>query len=346
MLTERRSPVAHRRDLSAIAYGFMASQALFAALTVDLFSHLAAGPRTAGELSASTGIAPNRVRTLLQALAALGLLVADGPRYANAPACQRYLVRGAPGDFGDYFRLQIARQIYPAMLHLSDGLTGAGRAFDALGGLLAEPEQARTFTDAQHAGSLGAARVLAGRIDLGPARSLLDVGGGSGAFSIALCQRNPALRATILDFPSVTDIADGYRRDAGLTDRIDLQPGDAVVATWPPDQDIVLLSYLLSALGADEIDVVLGKAYACLRPGGLLVVHDFMLDDDHAGPMLAALWFLQYVAYRPDAESFSAAELTDRLRGHGFADPTSETLIPEITKVTMTIRPPDPQRAP
>jgi Methylase involved in ubiquinone/menaquinone biosynthesis len=143
----------------------------------------------------------------------------------------------------------------------------------------------------------------------------------------------PGLRATVLDFPTVVDIAREYRDEAGLTDRIALLAGDAVHTAWPPDQDVVVLSYLLSTIGAAEIDVVLAKARACLRPGGLIVVHDFMLDDDRPGPALAALWFLQYVAYRRDGVSFSAGRLGDRLRDHGFAAPTCEVLIPDITKV-------------
>ena len=154
------------------------------------------------------------MQTLLQALAGLGLLVPDGSGYQNAPACRRYLVRGAPGDFGDYFRLQVAGQIYPALVHLDAGLAGTGAAFDTLGGLLAEPAQARTFIEAQHAGSRVAAQVLAGHLELAHARTLLDVGGGSGAFSIALCERNPQLRATVLDFPAVIDIARTYRQAA------------------------------------------------------------------------------------------------------------------------------------
>lgn len=247
-------------------------------------------------------------------------------------------MRGAPAAFGDYFRLQIAHQIYPALLHLDEGLAGTGAAFDTLGALLSQPAQARTFSDAQHAGSLAAARALAGRLDLGAAGALLDVGGGSGAFAIALCERNPRLRATILDFPAVIDIAREYRRDAGLSDRIALLAGDAVQRSWPPGQDVVLLSYLLSALGDGEIDIVLAKAHACLAPGGLLVVHDFMLDDDRPGPVLAALWFLQYVAYRADGVSFSAADLADRLRDHGFAPSSCEVLIPGITKVATSRR--------
>ncbi|HZG89913.1 MAG TPA: methyltransferase [Pseudonocardia sp.] len=332
--------ITERTALSGIAYGFIASKALFAALELDLFTLLADGPAGAAELAARTGVAENRMRTLLHALAALGLLVPVAGGYANAPAAQRWLVRGVPGAVGEYYRLQIGRQIYPALTHLDAGLAGTGGAFATLTGLLSDPAQARTFTEAQHAGSLGAARVLAGRLDgeLAGTPRLLDVGGGSGAFAIAFAERAPGLRATVLDLPEVVEVARGYRAAAGLTDRIDLLAADAVRDPWPPDQDVVLLSYLLSAVGDAEIDVVLDRARGCLRPGGLLVVHDFMLDDGPSGaaapgPVAAALWFLHYLAYHPDTVSFCAAELTDRLRGHGFGDATAEVLIPGITSV-------------
>ncbi len=316
----------------------MASKALFAALELGVFTHLADGPLTAAELADATAVAPNRLRTLLHALAGLGLVVPDAGRYANAPACQRYLVRGAVADFGEYFRLQLGRQIYPALTHLDAGIAGTGAAFDTLGGLMADAAEARTFTAAQHAGSLAAARVLADRVPLGDATRLLDVGAGSGAFSIALCARNPGLRATVLDFPAVVAVAREYRDAAGLTDRIELAHGDAARCAWPQGQDVVLMSYLLSALAEDEIDGVLARANACLRPGGLLVVHDFMLDDAGPGPTATALWFLQYLAYRSDSVSFSAADLAVRLRSAGFAPGPDEVLIPDITRVVLATK--------
>jgi hypothetical protein len=91
----------------------------------------------------------------------------------------------------------------------------------------------------------------------------------------------------------------------------------------------------LSALGDGEIDVVLDKAWASSAPGGLLIVHDFMLDDGAPGPALAALWFLQS-AFRSDAVSFSADTLTGRLRDHGFLPAPSEVPIPEITKTILS----------
>ena len=329
------APATDPRRLSDIAYGFMASKALFAALELNLFTELAKGPRTCRELSASTGVAENRLQTLLHALTGLGLTVADQGCYTNAPAPQRWLVHGAPEDVGDYFRVQVAGQIYPALLHLDAGIAGTGAAFDTLRGLLSDPREAHTFIAAQHVGSLGAARALARRLPIRGAHRMLDVGGGSGAFSIALCERNPELRSTVLDLPAVADLARSYCGEAALGARIDVVAGDAVTCSWPGEQDIVLMSYLLSALGDGEVDLVLARALDSLRTGGLLVLHDFMLDDGGPGPALAALWFLQYVAYRSDAVSFSAAALRRRLRGHGFLPTITEVLIPGITKVVL-----------
>ncbi|HEY0813432.1 MAG TPA: methyltransferase [Pseudonocardia sp.] len=324
-----------RRDIAEIAYGFIASKALFAALEIGVFTALADGPCTPAELAAVLAVAPHRMSTLLRALAALGLVVEDGDGFANGPAAARHLVRGAHGDIGEYYRLQIGRQIYPALIHLDAGIAGKGSAFDGFADLMSRTDEATTFTVAQHTGSLGAARTLAERLPLPGACRLLDVGGGSGAFSIAFCRANPDLLATLLDFPEVLDIARGCRDAEGLEARIELRAGDATQERWPGEQDVVLMSYLVSALSETEVDEVLGAAHRSLRRGGLLVVHDFMLDDGRPGPVAAALWFLQYLAWRPEALSFTTAELGDRLKRAGFAPAPAAVLIPETTKYVV-----------
>lgn len=334
-------PIADVRDISRIAYGFMASKALFSALNLDLFGHLADGPLTVESLVEKAGVAPNRPRTMLAALTAVGLVVRDGDAYRNAPASERYLVRSAPAYFGDHYRFQIDRQIYPALLHLDAGLAGdtAHLAFDSLAGLTGDPAGADAFTRGQHAGSMGAALMLAKKLDLGAAGSLPDVGGGSGAFSIAMCQRAPALRAVVLDFPNVIAVAERFVTEAKLRDRIAFLHGDAIGTPWPGDQDMVLMSYLLSAVAEPSIPLLFQKAWEALRPGGRLLIHDFMLDDDETGPALAALWFLHYLAGRVDGISFSAASLAPQFEARGFDDIFDQVVIPEITKLVVCTKP-------
>ena len=320
------------RDISRIGYGFMASQALFAALNLDIFGRLAAGPKDLDALEREVGVASHRLIALLSACVGLGLLGKDGPRYVNAPAATTYLVRTAPMYFGDYFRFQIARQIYPTLQHLEKAL--GGERVDFYGGIQG-PEQARAFGIAQHSGSLGPAHVVAGLVDLGGCRTLLDVGGGSGAFSIVLCRRHPELRATIVDFPSVQPIAEELIGNAGLADRIQFVASDALTGPWPAGQDAVLMSYLLSAVAAQRVGDLLTRARRSLRPGGRLLVHDFMLDDDRSGPPTAALWLLNAVTIDPDVASLTPGWLTEEVVRAGFAEPNVRNVIAGITRLLV-----------
>jgi 2-hydroxy-4-(methylsulfanyl)butanoate S-methyltransferase len=331
------SPLTDVREISRLAYGFMASKALFAALDQDLFSRLSGHEKTLSELSVDTAVAPNRLNALLAALTALGLLVRSGGSYANSPAAERYLVRGVPNYFGDYYRLQIDKQIYPSFEQLSDGL--AGRPVESVLGRSQDPREAELFSTAQHQGSAGPAILLARAIDLAGCHTLLDVGGGSGAFSIAICRRYPQISSTIIDFPSVVVVGRRCVEEAGLAEQIDFVAGDALEAEWPAARDAVLMSYLVSAVGEADVDKLLDRTVAALAPGGVLIVHDFMLDADRSGPREAAMWFLVYVAQGIDGISFSAEELCERLEQRGFDKPTSQVLIPDITKVVVATRP-------
>lgn len=240
------------------------------------------------------------------------------------------LVRHSPKYYGDYFRLQIDKQVYPSLLDLTASFHGERKGFYQT--FLVDPVQADLFSRAQHVGSLGPAQVLARQVSLDNRRTLLDVGGGSGAFSITLCQRKPSLTATILDFPSVGETARRHVAEAGLESRVDFLAGDALEAEWPAERDAILMSYVLSAVGEADVTTLIERAYRTLRPGGVLIVHDFMVDDDRTGPLTAVLWLLP-MALRGDATSLTPAGLSVMIRAAGFQDVAVQDLIPTITRI-------------
>ncbi len=329
------------RQISSIAYGFLVSKALFAALNIGLFGRLASGPADLAELAEATKVSENRLATLLAALVSVGLLTRDGERYVNSPAAQRYLSPDSPAYFGDYYRFQIDRQIYPNMTALDAGIAGdqANLAHQSMSGWLSDSADASDFSKAQHAGSAGPALLLANAVDFAAAENLLDVAGGTGAYAITLCNKHPGLNATIIDFPAVIEVSKRFVAEAGMTGRIALVAGDALEIDWPGDQDAVLMSYLLSAVAGADIETLLTRAWNALRPGGRLVVHDFMLHDDHVGPVSAAAFFLCYLALRTDTVSFTSAEIAARVRALGYVEVRAEVMIPEITKVVVARKP-------
>jgi 2-hydroxy-4-(methylsulfanyl)butanoate S-methyltransferase len=338
----RPNAVEDVRGISAITYGFMASRALFAALEFDLFTHIAQGAESSGALAKVSGIAENRLVTLLAALKSLGLISEEAGRLVNAPATSRYLVAGAPGDFRDYVRFVNGEFGYESFRHLGPALRGE-RIFPDKGfyeGMIYEAGiGGERFSSAQHTGSLGPARLLAKRLNLKDRRSLLDVGGGSGAYSIAFCAANPRLKATILDFAETVDTAKRYAREAGLADRIAHLAGNAITVDWPAGHDVILMSYVWSAVGEADLAVLAMRAFDALPSGGLALVHDFMVDDARDGPPFAAWYLLGSMFDNPTAVCLTPAHVERVLRDAGFRVQGTEIMLPGITMLTRASKP-------
>jgi 2-hydroxy-4-(methylsulfanyl)butanoate S-methyltransferase len=334
-------PLTDVRDISKLAYGFMATQALVAALDLNLFGVLRDRRATLQWLADRTSVRADRLEMLLTALVALGLLVKTGDSYVNAPAATKYLDPESPEFFGEYIRLQVGRQVYPHALHIGSALQGA--PMNLYGAVAADPGEAARFSHSQHVGSLGPAYLLAQKVDLESPQALLDVAGGSGAFTIALCRKHRNLHATILDFPAVIDVARHYVAEAGLEDRVSYIRGDALEASWPLEQDIVLFSYLLSAVGKTDIEALVHRAHAALKPRGTLVVHDFMVNEDLTGPASAALWML-VLAGSPEPVCLTAGYVSRLMQDAGLAVVAAADLVPTITKVVVGVKPADSRK--
>lgn len=332
-------PLTEADQISDIAFGFMGSKALFTALDEQVFTHLAEGPLTADELAERTSFGSSSAETLLTALAGLGVLTVDDGRFANSPAAEAFLVQGAKYDFSEYLRLQVGQQMYPLMDQLGGALTDRlpEDATVSYADWFADADEARRYSESQHAGSLGPARQLVKRLDLdlGGARSMLDVGGGTAAFAITLCEAFPELSATVIEFPNVAALGRRYVDEAGLSDRIRYVEGDALATDWPGQHDLVLMSYLFSGVPGDEHEHLVRRAADHLVPGGVLAVHDFVVAADRSGPKLAALWQLQHTAFTPAARSLDAGWLHDAMERSGFADVSIAPLIPAMTMLAI-----------
>ena len=336
-------PVEEVGEISAITYGFMASKALFAAVEFDLFTHIARGADGMSALEQATGIAENRLVTLLTALKSLGLITEHDGRLINAPATARYLVAGAPGDFRDYVRLVNGAFGYESFRHLGAALRGE-RIFPDKGfyeGLIyGAGIGGEQFSSAQHTGSLGPAQLMAKRVQLNGRKRLLDVGGGSGAYTLAFCAANPELSATILDFPQTIDTARRNAEEAGFAARITHLAGSAITTDWPTGHDVILMSYLWSAVGKDDVAILARRVIDALAPGGLVLVHDFMVDNAHEGPPFAAWYLLGSIFDNPNAVCLTPSCVEGVLREAGLDVEPTEIMLPGITMLTKASKAP------
>jgi hypothetical protein len=322
-------------EISSIAYGFMGSQALFAALELGLFTSLSSGSCDELELADELGARPEALSTLLTACRAMGLLERDEGGYRNSAGAQRFLVRTSRSYMGGYYLRQIALTVYPQVPLALAVLRGELAVPPSYGAFLDDPDRAEEFIRGQHAGSSGPAYLLATSEDLSRFSRLLDLGGGSGVFSIEAVRRNPALRAVVFDHSGVIPVTDRIVAEAGLADRIECVGGDLLRDAWPPGADLLLLSYVLSSYPLGDL---IDRSFEYLPSGGCLLVHDFALAADRSGPRNTALWFFANLAISADTRAHTVDEIAGVMRQAGFTQVEARPHIPSITYLISGVK--------
>ncbi len=318
-----------------IATGYMGSCVLLAALELNVFDEMANQPMKAQDLADTLGLAPKPVERLMVALTALKLLERTDGEYSLTPEAERYLVKSSPSYFGDYYRFEVRHCLMPDFIRL-DELIRKDQAVmaDDWAAYMADPEKARMFSLGQHSASLGGGRLLARLFDFSPYRKMVDLAGGTGAYSIAACEANPDLTSTVVDFPNVVALTEEIIAQAGLSDRIATQPGDVTKDDWP-EGDLMLFSLCLSGFSEEWHMKFFRKCFSKLPSGGAVLVHDFFMNEDYGGPLLAGLYNLTSVEGVP----VSGADMAKRLEASGFVNAEVQRVIPEYTVLVKAKKP-------
>ena len=295
---------------------FMESRVLLTAIELDAFSAVGAGA-TAAAVASARGTDAGATERLLDALVSLGFLEKSGNVFANSPLAARFLAKGSRDDARDALKHNLS------LWRRWSTLTEAVRAGHAVGGAeMADRGDDWTvpFIAAMHRGAAQRAPLVVRAVGTDGVHRMLDVGGGSGAYSIAFARASAALRAEILDLPTVLPIADGHVTEAGLADRVATRAGDLRTDEFGSGYDLVLVSSICHMLGPEENRDLLARAARALAPAGRVVVSDFVLDEDGTGPRQAALFSINMLVGTPSGRSYRESEYTAWLVAAGLAD--------------------------
>ena len=188
-----------------------------------------------------------------------------------------------------------------------------------------QSDLARHFTLSLAGRAKNVAPALAQQVDLSKAELLLDVGGGSGIYSIAILKRYSQLRAVVIDRPEVLRVADEFRRRYGVSDRMELQEGDMFTDPLPTGADAVLLSNILHDWDVPECRQLIARSHAALHPKGQLLIHDVFLNDELDGPLPIALYSAALFTLTR-GRAYSAAEYRQWMQDAGFAIDSNQVL--------------------
>lgn len=301
-------------DITELIRGFMSSRAVLTALELDIFTAIGDGG-TAKQIAAKIQCAVRSTEMLLNALVALKLLNKSSDHYTNTPVSARFFVEGSP-DSARLGQLHIAN-IWKSWSTLTEAVkVGTSVAVRSDGNGWEKP-----FIAAMDNNARGRARAIAQAVEINGAKRMLDLGGGSGAYSIAFVQSAPGLQSEIVDLDAVLPITQEHIRKAGLADRITTRAGDMLtVALEPSKYDLLLLSAVCHMFSPEENRQLFERSYAALAPKGRLVISDFVLEADKTAPRFGALFALNMLVNTHAGSSYSEPEYNAWLKEAGFAE--------------------------
>jgi len=301
-----------------LSTAYWESQTLLTANRIGLFDFLAAGAKSSDEVAAGLQLDPRSTGLFLRACTGMGFLAEESGRFANAPVAAVFLVKGSPAFMGNAIRY--SDQLYATWGNLEGALRSGKPALPAESYLGDNPDRTRTFVKAMHERALGVARALVGILDLTGRRSMLDVGGGPGTYSVLLTEKFPGLTSEVLELPGVAAVARELVAAAGAGDRVSLRDGDYHSADFGSGKDVVLMSGMFHRETEQACRSLIARAAACLEPGGLLVVSDVFTDRGGSLPTFAALFGLNMMLTAPDGGVHSDADVHQWMADSGFRD--------------------------
>ena len=310
-----------------IGMGFWASKTLLSAIELELFTHLGDGEQTGEELAAALDLHERSRYDFLDALVALGLLARDGngrdARYHNTPETARFLDKRSPAYLGGILEMANAR-LYGFWGTLTEALhtgepqneikTGAPGLFE---GVYADPESLREFVDGMQGIQLGAFSALCATLELSAQTTFCDIGGSNGTLAAMVATANPHLTGITFDLAPVAPLAEANLVRHGVAERVAVASGDFFADDFPP-ADVYFMGNILHDWDEAQKQMLIDKAYAGLRPGGLLVAIENVIDDERRVNAFGLLMSLNMLIELPGGFDYTGQQFDTWARAAGF----------------------------
>jgi len=316
---------------------FANSQILDAALEYDFFTLIHKGSQTANEVAREAETDPRATRIVLDGLIALALIEKKDGRYSLLPVSETFLVKGKPSYMGDFRHVALA--LWDGMAHLKQSLkTGQPLSRMDTGAELPVWEKLviGIIPIAEPV-----AKALCDVLRIGVTRKglrVLDIAGGSSIFGMTILTRDPSAQVTQLDWPNVNAVAKKLNRERGLEGKIRFIDGEYHSATLDTNYyDLILASNFCRFESPKGNQELFQKAYAALKPGGSLVVNDFLPNEERTGPTFALRFSVYTLTHTPEGECWTLLQYSDWLKAAGFNSIETHRDIPKTLPGTTLI---------
>jgi len=328
----------HRNIIFETLNAYQQTEALKAAIELDLFTAVGEGGGTSAELAERCRASERGIRILCDYLVVIGFLNKGENRYGLTPDSAKFLDRRSPACMATIARFISSPTLTGAFRDVAAAVRKGGTVMSEEGMVAPEHPVWVDFARAMAPMMALPAELIAGLMgaNAGEKWKVLDIAAGHGLFGIALAKHNPNAEIVAVDWPNVLDVARENAKAAGVSGRYRTIAGSAFEVDYGSGYNLVLLTNFLHHFDVPTCERLLRKIHAALAPEGRAVAYEFVPDEDRVSPPVAAKFSLMMLGTTPSGDAYTFSEYERMFRNAGFKASELHPLPPTPERVVIS----------
>jgi len=300
------------------ASSFQKSRIILSAFELDIFTNIDESGSTNEQISNTLHLNTHASERLLNSLVSLSFLTKQGNKYFNTEDSFTFLSKKSPEYLGG---LMHSNHLWNTWSNLTQ-VVKTGKSAHSTEINNRGEDWLFPFINAMHDRATKQAPSQLATINLSGINSVLDIGGGSGAFSMEFINRKPELKATVFDLPNVVPITHKFIDKEGYTSRINTATGDYTSEELPKGFDMTFLSAIIHSNSFEVNQDLIHKCYRALNLNGKIVIQDWIMNNDRTQPISGAIFAINMLVGTEAGDCFTEQEVTNMLTIAGFTNIT------------------------
>ena len=296
------------------AASFQKSRILLSGFELDIFTNVDESGSSAIQIANNLHLDEHACERLMNALVSLGFLTKQNHLFFNTPESFVFLSKKSPEYLGG---LMHTNHLWNTWSNLTQVVKTGKSAHPAEINERGE-EWLFPFINAMHDRAKKQAPQQLANIDLSGIKSVLDIGGGSGAYSMEFVTRKPEIEATVFDLPNVVPITEKFLDKEGFSDKIKTYSGDYTTDDLPEGFDLVFLSAIIHSNSLEINRDLIKKCFHSLNKNGKIVIQDWIMNNDRTQPVSGAIFAINMLVGTEAGDCFTEQEVTEMLTAAGF----------------------------